>query len=398
MQSCDGTKSAVRDEAVALERHHARVDAERMCLAVRGKRLPRPVSRRDIALEASDDLVHLRIDDAAAQRKPRRVLPDVSVLLGTRTAVEQQLQLGRHRKGLRFRAAADGRAVQPETPAGEIVRARRAVRIQRRLVDAVAVRHVGAPAAHHQSRTRRSRHRRVVEQEVGEHPNVVADLQMAAREHRPALERRLRLPGRELGAQLAIAGVLLDDRVAVLVDVGAAETRRSGARLREHRAVPVLVKRRVRQHRARRQRVGEHRVKRGLVRAIRRRLGIDAGRHEEARGRATRIRIVPAVDVEAALALPDVVARRIVDAEHDVAVAVGEVRAEQRRDREFLPATLDRVAPLRAEIDAFEVALQEEVHDPRHRVGTVDGRRTAADRLDARDRGRGDRISSTDAS
>ena len=95
-----------------------------------------------------------------------------------------------------------------------------------------------------------------------------------------------------------------------------------------------------------------------------------------------RAGIVPTVDDPVAVPSVNDLAARIVDAEHDVALTVVEVRAEEAADERLLPVAFLAHAVLNVEVDAFEVALEHEIDDTGNGVRTVDGRGAAGDHLD----------------
>src|SRR5690606_15227870 len=104
------------------------------------------------------------------------------------------------------------------------------------------------------------------------------------------------------------------------------------------------------------------------------------------------LRVVPAVLVEVAVALPDDLAVVHFETDHHVAATVGRVHAHQGREAAFRAVTLARDTTLEVHLDAFEIVLQDEVHDAGQCVWTVHGRGAPGDRLDALDRGRWNRV------
>ena len=86
---------------------------------------------------------------------------------------------------------------------------------------------------------------------------------------------------------------------------------------------------------------------------------------------------------EGTLALGDRFTEGAVEAEDGVALAVGEVAAEHGREVVFLGVLeVGGVRVAGAQIDAFEVALDLQVHDTGHGVGAVGGARAAGDDFD----------------
>src|SRR5262249_8954767 len=96
--------------------------------------------------------------------------------------------------------------------------------------------------------------------------------------------------------------------------------------------------------------------------------------------------------IEAAIALIDRIALRVVDAENRVAPVVVEIRSEQHAALELPPVAVRTLAPLAVELDAFEIAFELEVDYARHRIRAVHGRGAAGDHFHAVDRGSGDAV------
>src|SRR5690606_34996066 len=88
----------------------------------------------------------------------------------------------------------------------------------------------------------------------------------------------------------------------------------------------------------------------------------------------------------------DDVAIAEIGADQDIAAAVAEVRAEQPADRGLGAIAVLGHAVARAQVEALEIALQDEVHDAGDRVRAVYGRGAAGDDLDPFDRRRRNRV------
>ena len=71
--------------------------------------------------------------------------------------------------------------------------------------------------------------------------------------------------------------------------------------------------------------------------------------------------------------------------QRDIAATVGEVLAEHRRNIAVFAEAVARDAPLRANLDPFEAAPQDEIDHTGNRVGTVDGGARAGDDVGALD-------------
>src|SRR5690606_17578689 len=119
---------------------------------------------------------------------------------------------------------------------------------------------------------------------------------------------------------------------------------------------------------------------------------VDTGDRRNPELRAAEVRVPELVDAPAPLDLQRRLAARILRAEHEVAASVVDVAPGERGEAEFLAVPFRGRPHLRIDLEAFEVVLQDEVHDSGHRVRAVDGRRAARDDLDALDRRAGDRV------
>ena len=78
-------------------------------------------------------------------------------------------------------------------------------------------------------------------------------------------------------------------------------------------------------------------------------------------------------------------AARIFEVDRDVATAIGEVLARRQRDELVAGIAITRNAALPTELNAIKVVLEDEVHDARDRVRTINGRCAAGHDVDTLD-------------
>jgi len=128
----------------------------------------------------------------------------------------------------------------------------------------------------------------------------------------------------------------------------------------------------------------------GLIRQVAR-LG-----HECGLGRREKVgadgAVFPDLALPIAIACSHLSARRVLEAHQHVAGIVGEVRAVDAGDPHLFAFAFGCLAVAHVEVDALVVLLEDEVHDPGHRVGAVHGGGAARDRFDSRNGGRRYRV------
>ncbi len=374
---------------IALQRRDVRVQRALAGLTRGNVELIRPITLAEAALDACHDLVHVPVHVRGGgtdevhqpEQLPRAGIVDDAVRTGACAALEQRPQ----RRGNR----------------PIIKRNRRRPDRDRRCVAAPSRRDLDVAVVG-----------------LSERGQVVVDVACRTTEQRPPIERRARLThvrdlpqvavrleahagvavagcgitGRRVEARVVAAragqherrAVAVEEDLGIIRDLELARTRRASGEGRRTRAGKVAG------------RVLENLVDGGLRRRAARPEGLvgrvrRVGRRlEEAAGIAAPVE--PAVPEEVAVPELNFAAVVPLDAEHDVAVAVAGVHAEQGREARFPPVAFRRRHGLGVHFDAFEVILQDEVHDAGHGVGAVHGRSAARDRLDALDGGRGDRV------
>src|SRR5690606_25313507 len=163
--------------------------------AVREADIPE-VSARELALETHRKLKRRRLSARAASR-PRGVAEEIEhavdahVAVGVGAAREQELDLRRQRKCLRFGAAADRGTVEPQRSAGLIGGQRRdAVWRERRRVNLAAVRNERGVRTEPVARKSEVRLRACArEQQLAREGGGIAEIEAAARKGRVAVER-----------------------------------------------------------------------------------------------------------------------------------------------------------------------------------------------------------------
>ncbi len=301
--------------------------------------------------------MRLGVDVAAARAGPHQPLSNVEFRVGVRSAVEQRGQLRRRRPHLRVGAPARRRTAQPVFSTGQVIDQRIAVRGHGWRIDATTVRNIRAPAAQHR-RIRAGRARGVLAvQNLGKGGDAVRKIQVSTAEQRITLERNLRqradliflldagdgvpvtprqprsgLDGAASVPEGAVVGFLVQGAVRVHIKIAGPPDGGAGATLTYGR------------------RRAEYRGYGGLARQIRGVHGKPGRRVETAAD--IRVGVFESFPVEVAIDFANFTAGRTLEAEHDVAVALGQVRPKDPGEPIFLVVAQRRLASLHVEVEA----------------------------------------------
>src|SRR6185437_65325 len=305
-------------------------------------------------------------------------------------------QLRAHGKGLAVGASADCRAVQPELATLLVGEQCRPIRCEGGGVDTGAVRNGRTPAT--RGRGDLPQLRRLVFDAAALYVNaqVFREVVLAAREQRVPFQWHVGFVTRNVLLQETLTVDLTERKVAfrerAVISVQARrgarawrahgiEDRRAGV----HRTILVQVHvaadgRSIAEHDTGRRLVEDRIDGRAAGRIARGERNVRVGHDgDRAVGRWVEHRFAVEVDVLPLHRLAIVV----LEADHDIALAVRRIGAEQCRKLGLSGMPVLHRAVLRIEIDALEMLLEDEVHHAGDRISAVDRRCAAGDRLDS---------------